>query len=117
MCTATLPRTKDRTNHCDTSNRCFLSETNHLKLNVKLKLLCQWRQVYRSCSYLVTAVSKHSFFKFCNFCMKNQLSGHFHYVAPLKSSNLLHNFFYVFDTEYTQDLGNRDEALPNLVCA
>jgi len=49
--------------------------------------------------------------------MKNQLSGHFHYVAPLKSSNLLHNFFYVFDTEYTQDLGNRDEALPNLVCA
>jgi len=65
-CTATPPCTKDQAKYCSTCNRRFLSEKcfqNHLTLKVKGKLVCQWRQVCRNCSYLVTAYSKHECFK------------------------------------------------------
>ena len=72
LCTATPPCTKDETKYCVTCNRRFLCEKcfqNHLTLKVKDKLLCQWRQVCRNCSYSVTADSKHECFKkFYNYC-------------------------------------------------
>ena len=91
LCTVTPPCTKDQTKYCGTCNRRFLSEKcfqNHLTLKVKGKLVCQWRQVCRSCNYMVAGDSKQECFKkFCNFCNKKQPSGHFCYVAPLKPSN------------------------------
>ena len=86
LCTATPTCAKDHTKYCVTCNRLLLSEKcfqNHLTLKAKGKLVCQWRQVCRNCSYLVTSVSKHECFKkFCNYCNKKQPSGHFCYVAP-----------------------------------
>jgi len=125
LCTATPSCTKDQTKDCSTCNRQFLSEKcfqNHLTLNVKGKLFCQWRKVCRHFSYLVTGDSKHECFKkFCNICNKKQPSGHFCYLAPLKPSKLSDIFLYVFfDTECTQDLEKRDgsfEHVPNLICA
>ena len=78
--------------------------------------------ICRNCSYLVTSDNKHECFKkFCNYCSKNQPSGHFCYVAPLKPSKLSDRFLYIFfDTECTQDLERHDGSLvhvPNLICA
>jgi len=125
LCTATPPSFKDQSKYSGTCNRCFLSEKcfqNHLTLKVKGKLVCQWRQVCRNCSYTVTTDSKHECFKrFCNYCIKKQPFGHFCYVAPLKPSKLTDRFLYVFfDTECTQDLEKHDgsfERIPNLICA
>jgi len=81
LCTATPPCTKDQTKSCGTVNRRFLSEKsfqNHLTLKVKGKIVCQWRQLCRNCSYLVTDDSKRECFKrFCNFCNKKHPSSHF----------------------------------------
>jgi hypothetical protein len=80
LCTTTPPCTKDHTKYCGTCNRYLLSEKcfqNHLILKVKGKLVYQWREVCRNCSYLVTFDSKHKCFKkFCTFCNKKQPSGH-----------------------------------------
>ena len=89
---------------------------------MKGKLVCQWRQVCRNCSYLVTFNSKPEYFKkFCTYCNKKQHSGHLCYVAPLKSNKLRNKYLYVFfDTGSTQDLEKRDgsfEHVPNLICA
>ena len=75
----------------------------------------------RNRSHLVTSDSKHECFKkFCNICNEKQPSGHFCYVAPLKSSKFSDRLLYVFfDTECTQDLEKRDgsfEHVPNLIC-
>ena len=45
LCTTTPPCTKDETKYCGTCNRWFLSEKfqNNFVLNVKGKLVCQWR--------------------------------------------------------------------------
>jgi len=75
LCNATPPCTNNQSKSC-TCNRCFLSERcfqNPFILKVKGKLVCQWRQVCRHCSYLVTSDSKHEGFKkFCTFCNKKQ---------------------------------------------
>jgi len=89
---------------------------------VKGKLVCQWRQVCRNCSFTVTSDAKHECFKrFCNYCNKKQLSGHFCYVVPLKPSKLTNRFMYVFfDTECTQHFEQHDgsfEHIPKLICA
>jgi len=86
------------------------------------KLVCQWRQVCRNCSYLVTSDSKHECCKkFCSFCNRKQPSGHLCYVAPLKPRKLSNKYLYVFfDTKCTQDLEKCDgsfEHVPNLICA
>ena len=100
LCNATPPCTNDQTRYCSTCNRYFLSEKcfqNHFTLKVKSKLVCQWRQVCRNCSYLVTGDSKHECNKrFCNNCNKKQPSGHFCYVAPLTASKLSDKYLYVF---------------------
>jgi len=79
-----------------TCNRCFLSQKcfqNHLILKVEGKLVCQWRQVCRNCSYSATSDSKHLCFKkFCTFCNKKQSSGHLCYVAPRKPSKLSNKY-------------------------
>ena len=54
LCTPTPLCTKYQTKQCGTCNRRFLSEKcfqNHLILEVKGKLVCQWRQVCLNCSY------------------------------------------------------------------
>jgi len=125
LCTATPPCTKDQSKYCCTCNRWFLGKKCfqiHLILKVKGKLVCQWRQVCRNCSYLVTSDSKHECFKkFCTFLNKKQLSDHLCYVAPLKPSKLSNKYLYVFfDTECTQDLEKCDgsfEHVPKLICA
>ena len=124
LCTATPPCINDQTNYCSICNRRFLSEKcfqNHLTLKVQGKLVCQWRQVCRNCSYSVTTDSKHECFKkFSNICNKKQPSDHFCYVAPLKPSKLSDKFLYVFfHAECTQDLEKRVgsfENVPNLIC-
>jgi len=125
LCTPTPPCFKDRSNYCATCNTWFLSEKcfqNILTLKVKGKLVCQWRQVCRNCSFTVTGDNKHECFKrFCNYCNKKQLSDHFCCVAPLKPNKLTDRFMYVFfDTECTQDFqkhrGSFDH-IPNLICA
>jgi hypothetical protein len=72
LCSATPPCTKDQVKNCGTCNRYCFSEKcfqNHVTLNVKGKLVCQWTEVCRNCSYLVTSDSKHDCFKkFCTFC-------------------------------------------------
>jgi len=76
LCTATPPSTKDQTKYCGTCKRRFLSVKcfqNHLTLEVKGKLVCQWRKVSRNCNYLVNERFK----KFCNFCSKKQLQATF----------------------------------------
>jgi hypothetical protein len=111
--------------YCSTCNRMFLSEKcfrNHVSLKVKGRLVCQWRQVCRNCSFLVTADQKHECFKkFCTLCNKLQPSGHHCYMAPLEPSRLSNRYMYVsFDTECTQDLEKRDgsfEHVPNLIWA
>jgi len=68
---------------------------SYLTLKVIAKLLCQWREVCRNCSYTVTGDSKHECFKSsCNYC-NTQPSGHFCYIAPSKSSKLTDRFMYV----------------------
>ena len=119
LCTATPPCTKYQSKYC-TCNRWFLSEKcfqNHLIHKVKGKLVCQWRQVYRNCSYLVTSDSKDECFKkFCPFCNKKQPSGHLCYVTPLKPSKLSNKYFYVFfDTECTQDLEKCDGSFEHVL--
>ena len=116
LCTATQPCTKDQTGYCVTYNRQFLSEKcfqNHLTFKVKDKLVCQWRQVCRNFSYLVTSDSKYEYFKiFYNYCNKKQPSGHFCYVATLNSNKLSDMFLYVFfDTEFTQHIEKGDASL------
>ena len=67
LCT-TPPCTKDEIKYCGTCNRRFLSEKcfqNHLTLT-ESKLVCQWRQVCRNCSYSVKGYSKHE-------CLRNFL--------------------------------------------
>jgi len=125
LLTATPPFFTDRSKYCATCNRWFLSEKyfqNYLTLKGKGKLVCQWRQVCRNCSYTVTGDSKHECFRrFCIYCNKNQLSGHFCYMAPLKPSKLTDRFVYVFfDTECTRDFEKHDgsfEHIPNLMCS
>ena len=54
LCTCTPSCTKDQTMYCGTCNRWFLSEKcfqNHLVLKLKGKVVCQWRQVCRNCSF------------------------------------------------------------------
>ena len=119
LCTATPPYTKDRSNYCATCNRCFLSEIcfqNHLTHKVKGKLVCQWRQVCRNCSFTATGDNNHEGFKrFCNNCNKYQPSGHFCDVAPLKPTKLTNRFMYVFfDTECTQDFEKHDGSLEHI---
>ena len=77
---------------------------------MKGKLVSQWRQECRKCSFTVPGDSKHECFKtFCNYCNKKQLSVHFCYVAPLKLSKLTNRFMYVyFDTDCTQDFEKHD---------
>ena len=109
--TATHPCFKDQSKYCGTCNVWFLSEErfqNHLTLKLKGKLVCQWRQLFRNCNYTVTSDSKHECVKrFCNKCIKRQLSSHFCYLAPLKPSKLTDRILYVFfDTECTRDLEN-----------
>ena len=110
---------------CAICNRWILSEKcfqYHLTLKVKCKFVCQWRQVCRNCTYLVTLDNKHECFKkVCKYCYKNQPSGHFCYVASLKPSKLSDTFLYVFfDTECTQDLERHDGSfvhVPKLICS
>jgi hypothetical protein len=114
LCTATPPCTKQ----AFLSAKCF---QNSLTLKVKGRLVCQWRQVCRTCNFTVSADSKHECFKkFCTYCNKKQLSGHFCYVVPLKPSRLTDKFMYVFfDMEWTQDLAKcvgSFEHIPNLIC-
>jgi len=74
LCTATPPFNKNQSNYCATCNRWFLSEKciqNNLTHKVKGKLVCEWRQVCRNCSFTVTGDNKHECFKrFCNYCNK-----------------------------------------------
>ena len=125
LCTATSPCTKDQAKYCSICNRrlhidkCF---QNHLTLKVKGKLVCQWRQVCGTCSYLVTGDSKHEYVKkFCNICNKKLPYGHFCYVTPVRPRKLSEMFLYLFfDTECTQELEKRDgsfEFVSNLICA
>jgi len=110
---------------CATCNLWFLSEIcfqNHLTHKVKCKLVCQWREVCRNCSFTVTGDYKHECFKrFCNNCNKNQPSGHFCYVTPLKQGKLTNSFMYVFfDTGCTQVFEKHHgsfEHIPKLICA
>ena len=118
LCTATPPCSKDQSKYSATCNGWFLSEKcvqNHMTFKVKGKLVCQWRQECPNCSFTVTAYSKHECFKrFCNYCNKNQPSGHFCYVAPLKPSKLTDRFLYAFfDMECTQYI----EHIPNRIFA
>jgi hypothetical protein len=102
LCSATPPCTEEQGKYCDTCNRVFLSEKcfrNHVSLKVKGRLVCQWRQVCRNCSFSVTAEQKHECFKkFCTLCNKLQPSGHHCYMAPLKPSRLSNRYMYVFST-------------------
>jgi hypothetical protein len=88
----TIPLCSNYQSKYCTCNRWFLIEKcfqNHLILKVKGKLFCQWRQLCRNCSYLVTSDSKHECFKkLFTFYNKKQPSGHLCYVAPLKPSKL-----------------------------
>jgi hypothetical protein len=81
LCTATPPCNNSHSNYCDTCNRTSLAEKCsqiHLTLRVKSKLVCEWRQVCRNCSFLVTSDSKHEFYKkLCDYCNKKKSSGHF----------------------------------------
>ena len=109
------PLREIRKKYCGTCNRWFLSEKyfqNHMTLKVKGKLVCQWRQVCRNCSFIVKEVSKHECFKkLCNDCYKSQHSGHFSYVDPLKPSKLTYRFLYVlFHMVCTQDLEKHDRT-------
>ena len=100
LCTCTPSCTKYQERYFATCNRWFLSEKcfqNHETLKVKGRLVCQWRQVCRNCSFTVTSDSKHECFqKFCNYCYKNQPSGHFCHVAPLNTSKLSDRILYIF---------------------
>jgi len=93
---ATSPYTKDQTKYSSTSNRRLLNGKcfeNHLTLNVKGKLVCQWRQVCRNCRYSVRPDSKHQLFKkFRNFCNKKEPSGHYCYLPPLKTTSCRSRF-------------------------
>ena len=54
LCTATPPCTKHQTKYIGSCNRWLISEKcfqNLLNLNVKGNLVCQWRQVWRKCSF------------------------------------------------------------------
>jgi len=56
LCTVMPPCTKDQTKYC-ACNTWYLGDKyfqNHLTHKVKGKLVCQWRQVCRNCSFLVT---------------------------------------------------------------
>jgi hypothetical protein len=119
LCTATPPCTEYQSKYCCTCNRWFLCEKcfqHHIILKVKGKLVCQWRQVCRNCSYLATSDSKHECFKkVFTFYNKKQLSGHLCYVVPLKPSKLSNKYLYVFfDTEKCD---GSLEHVPNLICA
>jgi hypothetical protein len=113
---------KRHSKHCDTCNKSFLSEKrfqNHLILKVKGKIMRQWRQVCRNCTFLVTCDSKHECFK--RPCNKKQPAGHLCYMAALKPNKFSDKFVFVFfDTECTQDLERHEgsfEYVPNLICA
>jgi hypothetical protein len=92
LCTATPQSAKSDSRYCAACNRIFPSEKcfqNHLILRVKGKLVYQWRQICRNCSFVVTAGNKHECSKkFCNMCNKIKPSGHLCYMAPLKPSRL-----------------------------
>jgi hypothetical protein len=122
-CVLPPPCSKDQSKYCATCNRWFFIEKfsqYHLILKVKGKLVCQWRQVCRNCSYLVTSDSKHECFKnFVLIVIKNNL--HVIYATrlhnPSKVSNK--NLYIFFDMECTQDPEKFDasfENVPNLVC-
>jgi hypothetical protein len=89
---------KDQSKYSDTCNTMFISDKcfqNNLTLRVKGNLVCQWRQACRNSESFVTLDSKHECFqKFRNYRNKKQPSGHFCYVAPLKSSKLSNTFMY-----------------------
>ena len=62
LCKATQTCNKDRTNYYATCYRWFVSEKcfhNHLTHKVKGKLICQWRQFCRNCSFTVTGDNRH----------------------------------------------------------
>ena len=89
---------------------------------MKGNLVRQWRRICRNFSFTVTGDSERECIKrFCTYCYKNQPSGHFFYVAPLKPSKMTDWILYVlFDTECTQDL-EKDAVsfkhIPNLIRA
>ena len=69
LCTATPTYFNDQSKYRATCNRWFLSEKcfqNLSTLKVIGKLVCQWRQVCRNCSFTVTSDYKHECFK--RFC-------------------------------------------------
>jgi len=79
LCTSTPPCFKDQTIVVHATGgswvRYFISS---LTLKVNDKLVCQWRQVCRNCSFTGTRDSKHECWKrFCNYCIPKQHSGHF----------------------------------------
>jgi hypothetical protein len=125
MCTCTPPCTKTQWKHCDTCNRSFLNDTcfqNHVTLRVKGKLIFAWKQICKTCSFLVTSDNKHECVKrFCNVCNKLRHAGHFCYMSPLKPSKLSSKYMYVFfDIESSQDLERNQgsfEHVPNLLWA
>jgi hypothetical protein len=84
------------------SVKCFQT---HLSLNVNGKAACQWRQVRRNYSIVITSESKHECFKrFLITVTKSNLQVIF---ATWLHSSLANfpTFMYVFsDTECTQDL-------------
>ena len=98
------------------SVKCFQNNLTH---KVKGKLICQWRQVCRNCSFAVTGDSKlESFKRFCNYCNKKQHSGQFCYVALLKPSKLTDRFLFVFfDTECTQDIEKHHGSFAPHMCS
>ena len=62
--TATPPYKNDQLKYCIECNMLFLSEIcfqNHVTIKLKGKLVCQWRQECRNCSYKVTAYSNHEY--------------------------------------------------------
>jgi hypothetical protein len=74
LCTATPPCTNRSVMIHATGLFSVKSVQNHLTLNAKGKLVCQWRQVCRNCNFLETSNSKHECFKkFCNYCNKNNI--------------------------------------------
>jgi hypothetical protein len=109
--TATPPCIKDQSKNCSTYNRRILREEyfqNHLTHNVKVKLVSQWWQVCRTCSYLVNGDWKHECFRnFEIFVIRSKLQANFARWLHWK----LASFYVFFNTECTQGLEKRDGSL------
>jgi Tfp pilus assembly protein PilX len=123
LCTAVSPCTKDE--YCATCNRTFLNKRcfqDHKTLNMRGKLVCQWKSICRKCRHTVTTDNKHvCFMRHCTNCNTKKPSGNQCYVPPLKPGKHSDKFVYAFfDTECTQDRDRGEgsfEHKPNLLCA